>query len=533
LSINNQNINDMKKITLLVAMAILVLSVSLRANQENSEKSPKGTKSVNTWTGSVNSYWSTAGNWTLGHVPSSTEDVVIPSGVGPRISFGDAACNKLTIQSGANVKLYAKTLTVNGTLDVSGSLRLLDNSSKVEAMFTALWRNGSTILVTKDQAKIEAYGHWLFYAGANFNPAKGFVDFKGSGNKNLTCNSSTSSFCKVRIENNLTYSSISDEDLHINEFLFIYPSGSINSKSDHDIYLHGNLNYYGTFDFTQSSNTGTLIMDAVNINKYASGSGVFNNVEFNSTTGSTTNADIFIKGDLTTQEGTFDCNSHTISIEGDWLNYSSSDAFIPGTGIVKFAAPTDWQIISGLPITFYDVEILNSAAYREVQIHCSATIHDLLLNDAFSVSNSDLDITGTLDMSSTDCELKLGTNADISVHSLDQGGTILLQATTSVMDINDLVENGLFGTYQINHGEINIAQNEGHSLRDVKMARYQGARYSFGYAACPELSDNRVIFDLLKPEEFGVVLGETFQMHPEQTTSALVVHHKEALYFAI
>ncbi len=81
--------------------------------------------------------------------------------------------------------------------------------------------------------------------------------------------------------------------------------------------------------------------------------------------------------------------------------------------------------------------------------------------------------------------------------------------------------------------ELNIAQNEGHSLRDVKMMRYQGARYSFGYAACPELSDNKVIFDLLKPEEFGVVLGETFQMHPEQTTSALVVHHKEALYFAI
>ena len=81
--------------------------------------------------------------------------------------------------------------------------------------------------------------------------------------------------------------------------------------------------------------------------------------------------------------------------------------------------------------------------------------------------------------------------------------------------------------------ELNIAENEGHSIRDVKLSRYHGARYSFGYAACPNLEDNRVIFDLLKPEEFGVELGETFQMHPEQTTSALVVHHKEALYFAV
>ncbi len=81
--------------------------------------------------------------------------------------------------------------------------------------------------------------------------------------------------------------------------------------------------------------------------------------------------------------------------------------------------------------------------------------------------------------------------------------------------------------------ELGIAEKEGHTLRDVKLTRYQGARYSFGYAACPELADNQIIFDLLKPEEFGVILGETYQMHPEQSTSALVVHHREALYFAI
>ena len=81
--------------------------------------------------------------------------------------------------------------------------------------------------------------------------------------------------------------------------------------------------------------------------------------------------------------------------------------------------------------------------------------------------------------------------------------------------------------------ELNIAEKEGHTLRDVKMRAYTGKRYSFGYPACPELSMNKELFALLKPEEFGVALGETFQMHPEQTTSALVVHHKEALYFAI
>lgn len=82
--------------------------------------------------------------------------------------------------------------------------------------------------------------------------------------------------------------------------------------------------------------------------------------------------------------------------------------------------------------------------------------------------------------------------------------------------------------------DLNIAsKDEGHTLRDVRMNRYQGARYSFGYPACPDLEQSRQLFDLLKPEEFGIELSETFQIHPEQSTTALAVHHKEATYYAI
>ena len=82
--------------------------------------------------------------------------------------------------------------------------------------------------------------------------------------------------------------------------------------------------------------------------------------------------------------------------------------------------------------------------------------------------------------------------------------------------------------------DLNIArEDEGHTLRDVRMNRYQGARYSFGYAACPDLEQSRELFDILKPEEFGIELSETFQIHPEQSTSALVVHHPKATYYAI
>jgi len=78
-----------------------------------------------------------------------------------------------------------------------------------------------------------------------------------------------------------------------------------------------------------------------------------------------------------------------------------------------------------------------------------------------------------------------------------------------------------------------VKEDEGNTLNEVRMNRYQGCRYSFGYAACPDLELNRPLFDLLKPEEFGINLSETFQIHPEQSTSAIIVHHTEATYFNV
>lgn len=60
---------------------------------------------------------------------------------------------------------------------------------------------------------------------------------------------------------------------------------------------------------------------------------------------------------------------------------------------------------------------------------------------------------------------------------------------------------------------------------------YRGSRYSFGYPACPDLSQQTQLCELLKPERIGVKLSEEYQLHPEQSTSAIIVHHPEAKYF--
>jgi 5-methyltetrahydrofolate--homocysteine methyltransferase len=60
---------------------------------------------------------------------------------------------------------------------------------------------------------------------------------------------------------------------------------------------------------------------------------------------------------------------------------------------------------------------------------------------------------------------------------------------------------------------------------------YRGSRYSFGYPACPDLEQQTVLMDLLSPGRIDVELSEEFQLHPEQSTSAIIAHHPEAKYF--
>ena len=81
--------------------------------------------------------------------------------------------------------------------------------------------------------------------------------------------------------------------------------------------------------------------------------------------------------------------------------------------------------------------------------------------------------------------------------------------------------------------ELGIAGNDAETIKELFSQGYQGSRYSFGYPACPDLGEQVGIARLLQPERIGVELGETFQWHPEQTTSAIVVHHPEARYFVV
>jgi len=81
--------------------------------------------------------------------------------------------------------------------------------------------------------------------------------------------------------------------------------------------------------------------------------------------------------------------------------------------------------------------------------------------------------------------------------------------------------------------ELGIAGGDASELTKLFHQGYQGSRYSFGYPACPALEDQAKLFQLIPAAEIGVELSEEFQLHPEQSTSAIIVHHPEAKYFNI
>ena len=79
--------------------------------------------------------------------------------------------------------------------------------------------------------------------------------------------------------------------------------------------------------------------------------------------------------------------------------------------------------------------------------------------------------------------------------------------------------------------EMSVRDLDSPDLQGILDQGYRGSRYSFGYPACPDIEQQTQLCELLEPGRIGVELSEEFQLHPEQSTSAIIVHHPEAKYF--
>ena len=88
-------------------------------------------------------------------------------------------------------------------------------------------------------------------------------------------------------------------------------------------------------------------------------------------------------------------------------------------------------------------------------------------------------------------------------------------------------------THKRIRAELGFAGEDDRDMERMLSQSYRGSRYSFGYPACPRLEDQAELLRLLRAERIGVSLSDEWQLHPEQSTSALVVLHPRAKYFMV
>jgi 5-methyltetrahydrofolate--homocysteine methyltransferase len=88
-------------------------------------------------------------------------------------------------------------------------------------------------------------------------------------------------------------------------------------------------------------------------------------------------------------------------------------------------------------------------------------------------------------------------------------------------------------THKRIRAELGFAHEDAKDMADMLRQGYRGSRYSFGYPACPNLADQHQLLKLLGAERIGVEMSDEDQLHPEQSTSAIVVLHPQAKYFSV
>jgi 5-methyltetrahydrofolate--homocysteine methyltransferase len=88
-------------------------------------------------------------------------------------------------------------------------------------------------------------------------------------------------------------------------------------------------------------------------------------------------------------------------------------------------------------------------------------------------------------------------------------------------------------THKRIRAELGFAGEDDRDMERMLKQGYRGSRYSFGYPACPNLADQKQLLELLGAERIGVAMSDEDQLHPEQSTSAIVCHHPQAKYFSV
>ncbi|HPN40779.1 MAG TPA: hypothetical protein PKX36_04545 [Candidatus Cloacimonadota bacterium] len=385
--------------------------------------------SPNRWLGISGNLWTQPINWSHGTVPTVDDDVVVPetNGWDPLISVPGQACKSLELRSGAELTIaagsleVADNLTSYGTIDLTSSdatLYVYDDLNLMSGSLTRFYNAGAEIVVEEDLR---------FASGATANWSLGYLEFSGSGTSSLICESPLS-IANLRIEKTgggaCVIPATNTAVLTVNGAVTVQ-SGTLSHGYTGTTIVKGNLHAYsGSLNFY----AGTVSLEgnsssSIRIDNSGSYLHKLRIAKSGSAGVSLSTSNTVVGNDLSIVSGYLSTGANTLYVAGNWTNGVGPDAFYEGTGRVVF---------NGLS-----------------NQNCSSETFNIL----------ELNKSGRL-------LVPIGSTISCAVYDWTSGG---LTVSGGSFTASDLADDGIFGSYTLSAGSIELTQDASHYV-DLRSA---------------------------------------------------------------
>jgi hypothetical protein len=429
--------------------------------------------SMGTWEGDESTEWHDLHNWRYDYqVPDAATDVIIPAGATyyPNFNQPDTTVNSLRVDAGASLTISGNSLTVLSYTDIGGALVLVNDNSSI---FTdsLVWQSGSSAsLAAKTTVFIS--GNMFIRRGSNLNPGSGTFEFYGNDDSDLICHDTAQvhhlyNFKTAPYSLNLVGDTLAR--LTVNGAFQNGPGATLKCPSSQEWVFNSHLK--NTDNGHYRCQNGTIrLAGAMPITYFRPNQGdYFNNLIIETTSSlnlyNTYSDTLRIRGDLTINpsSGTsrLVANNFKIMMWGDWINNLGTTGFIAGTSEVWFWHPSNPQSISGNTV-FNELYAHNNP--NGLSISGNNTVDDLL------VVLYPLHVSGNLtanvvNIDDGPSELHLYDGCYMQAGTLIQGGMVYAHGGTFM--VNDLNEDGIFGTYILDNGLVVLGQEEYSTSHDL------------------------------------------------------------------
>lgn len=406
------------------------------------------------WIGGTSSNWHRTANWSGNFIPNSETDVVIPAGClyNPSIVQSEGTCRNIIIDAGAALSIEYDTC-IYGNVVNYGSILLGNPITSIGVCVCGnfeLAGNG-TLSCSTSYCNLSVQGSWTEHPNSALNmQPNGNLSFWGVGTSNLILQSSNSHHNGMHFGKNphesVIFSSASLTPAYIHGLVYISEYTHVYYQSNQDIYLYGNLVCSSLSSFEALDGTIHLVGMGGSI-EIPVGSTI-NSLNINTVGTYTVYSPLYLNGDLTITAGYLNARYHDIYIKGSWRNNVGIDAFIEGTSIVTFNGSDDQNLYTE---TFYSM---------------------------------------TVDKPSGRVMMRPGSTINTQIYTFTAGEILV---TGAVFNIADISNDGIFGTYRVESGEINLHQdasglidmNANITIYDGFIRIYGGSTSSWFAASAP------------------------------------------------